>query len=344
MCRSFIGCVVFPRKSFISGCWTEPPAALTVLCCWIPVSSLSCVGVCKGRLIFKVPGGFDLSVVVWIHLKPHKMQPEEVMLPLFSLMQRLEHLPNFNSFFCLRPFHSHFWLICWETLSSACWVLSWVLKLPHFQAFSCVSEPLDLKASLSSGSWSAPATLKRWCALPVVSCRLVARCSPGLWGGSYRPRQAGPMSVCSAHRASMWLSFRMVSLPIPQSWPLLKVKYLDSGVWKRLPGLSLCHILLTGWRNNSVLSHIGKGFMSNLALRSLFLQWTPSLSSPPAPTVLVPSLALKALERKIWRHTLLLSLSSWLVSVAPSFSHWLLWTMDLAKRDRTIHCGYCGLR
>lgn len=149
MCRSFIGCVVFPRKSFISGCWTEPPAALTVLCCWIPVSSLSCVGVCKGRLIFKVPGGFDLSVVVWIHLKPHKMQPEEVMLPLFSLMQRLEHLPNFNSFFCLRPFHSHFWLICWETLSSACWVLSWVLKLPHFQDFSCVSEPLDLKASLS---------------------------------------------------------------------------------------------------------------------------------------------------------------------------------------------------
>jgi len=46
-------------------------AALTVLCCSMPVSSLSCVGVFKGRLVFNVPGGFDLSVVVWIHLKPH---------------------------------------------------------------------------------------------------------------------------------------------------------------------------------------------------------------------------------------------------------------------------------
>lgn len=87
-------------------------AARTVLCCSMPVSSLSCVGVCKGRLIFNVPGGFDLSLVVWMHLKPHKMHPEEVMLPFYSLMLRLEHPPNFNSFFRLRPFHSPLRLIC----------------------------------------------------------------------------------------------------------------------------------------------------------------------------------------------------------------------------------------
>lgn len=81
-------------------------AARAVLYCSVPVSSLSCVGVCKGRLIFNIPGGFHLLVVVWIHLKPYEMQPEEVMLPFYSLMQRLEHPPNFNSFFRLRAFHS----------------------------------------------------------------------------------------------------------------------------------------------------------------------------------------------------------------------------------------------
>lgn len=56
-------------------------AALTVLCCSMSVSSLSCAGVCKGRLIFNIPGAFDLSVEVWIHLNPHKMQIEEMLLP-----------------------------------------------------------------------------------------------------------------------------------------------------------------------------------------------------------------------------------------------------------------------
>lgn len=132
----------FPENPSCLAAEQSHQAALSVL-----VSSLSCVGVCKGRLIFNIPGSFDLSVAVWIHLKPHKMQPEEVMLPFYSLMQRLEHPPNFNSFFCLGPYNSPLWLICRESLSPACWVL--MLKLPNFQAFSCVSEPLDLKASLS---------------------------------------------------------------------------------------------------------------------------------------------------------------------------------------------------
>lgn len=97
------------------------------------------------------------------------MHPEEVMLPFYSLMLRLEHSPNFNSFFRLRPFHSPLRLICWESLSPACWVL--MLKLSHFQSFSCASEPLGLKASLSDHLLDPEVpSLQRKGGMPCLGC------------------------------------------------------------------------------------------------------------------------------------------------------------------------------
>lgn len=271
------------------------------------------------------------------------MQPEEVMLALYSLLQRLEHLSNFNSFFCLRLFRFPLWLMCWEPLSSACWVLSRLLKLPHFQDFSCVSEPLDSGASLSD-FLDPEVPLLHWKGgTPCLRCP--AACWPGaLLGCGVGAAGQGRQDPCpSAQPTEHQCGCRSgwshsLSLKVDRCWRLniyIQVSGRDFQAW----------VSATSSQMTDATTHcfpVWGEFVSDLALRSLFLRWTPSLSSLPAPIILVPSLALQALERKIWRNTLL-SLSSCLVSVAPSFSHWLLWTIDLAKRSRTIHCGYCEL-